>query len=115
MGERKFDQSLNVRTEGLREWRDAALPYNRYEATPYRALEQLFTKYKLSATDQVVDFGCGRGRVLFYIHRHFQIPVTGVEVNELTLNEALRNKQSYRRRANRIPAPIVWNTGKRAV
>lgn len=111
MGERKFDQSLNIRTVGLREWRDSSLPYHRYEATPYRALDQLFSKYHLSDTDQLVDFGCGRGRVLFYIHQRFQIPVTGVEVNELTLNEALRNKRSYRRRASRIPAPIRLEYG----
>lgn len=111
MGERKFDQSLNIRTVGLREWRDSSLPYHRYEATPYRALEQLFSKYKLSNEDQLVDFGCGRGRVLFYIHRRFQIPVTGVEVNEQTLNEALRNKHNYRRYANHISAPIRLEYG----
>lgn len=111
MGERKYDQALSIRTVGLREWRNSATQYNRYEATPYKALEGLFNKYKLRKTDQVVDFGCGRGRVVFYIHQRFQIPVTGIEVNEQTLDEAFHNKYNYRRKASRIPAPIRFEYG----
>ena len=98
LGERKFDQALSIRTEGLREWRGSD-NYNRYEATPYKALEQLFSKYKLEKTDHLVDFGSGRGRVVFYIHRRFQIPVTGVEAHEITLEEGFRNKSSYRKQS----------------
>ncbi len=111
MGERRCDQALSIRTTGLREWRNASVPYNRYEATPYQALDQLFSHYKLTASDQWVDFGCGRGRVLFYIHRKFQIPVTGIEAHEQTWEEALQNKASYRRKARHIPAPIRLEYG----
>lgn len=111
MAERKYDQGLNIRTQGLREWRDTTVQYNRYEATPYKALEQLFRQYKLTDTDQVVDFGSGRGRVAFYIHQQFQIPVTGIEVNEQTLDEAFVNKRSYRRTASHIPASIRFEYG----
>lgn len=111
LGERKYDLALNIRTVGLREWRDSNKHYNRYEATPYKALEKLFSKYKLSEADQVVDFGSGRGRVAFYIHNRFQIPVIGVEANEQTLDEAFQNKYSYRRTASHIPAPIRFEFG----
>ena len=65
------------------------LDHNRYEATPYRALEQLFLQYKLKNNARVVDFGCGRGRGLFYIHNRFQVPVTGVEQMILPLMKPL--------------------------
>lgn len=111
MAESKFDQRLQIRTTGLREWRDKSLPYNRYEPTPYRALEKLFQAYKLNEEAEVVDFGVGRGRVSFYIHHRFGIPVTGIEVNETTLDEALDNKKSYRRLAKHIEAPIRLHYG----
>ncbi|NLY53051.1 MAG: class I SAM-dependent methyltransferase [Firmicutes bacterium] len=111
MGEKTYDRALRIKTMGLREWRDHTVEYNRYEATPYEALDLLFKHYKIEKTDQVVDFGCGRGRVVFYIHNRFQVPVTGIEVNELTYEEALQNKARYRQRAQHIKAPIRFEFG----
>lgn len=111
MGEKKFDQMLQIKTSGIREWKDPLVQYNRYEATPYKSLEQLFKVYKLHESDEVVDFGSGRGRVTFYIHHRFQVPVTGIEVNDLTYEESLQNKASYRLKASNIPAPIRLKYG----
>lgn len=111
MLERKFDKKLRIRTRGLREWRDRTTEFNRYEATPYVALNKLFQEYKLKENDKLVDFGCGRGRVPIYVHHHFQIPVTGIEVNDITYEEALNNKMSYRQQAKHIPAPIKLKFG----
>lgn len=108
MAERKYEEQLNIRTTGLREWRNHP-HYKRYEATPYKALDELFKVYRFEDSDEVVDFGCGRGRVSFYIHHKFGIPVTGVEVNDLTLDEALDNKKSYRYIANHIEAPLRFD------
>lgn len=111
LAERKFDQLLHVRTTGLREWRKNADLYNRYEATPYAALEKLIQHYKFKKGDQVVDFGSGRGRVSFYIHYHFNIPVIGVENNEVTYEEALYNKALYRQKNKHLKAPIRFEFG----
>lgn len=111
MLERKYDQLLQIRTEGIREWRKEADRYNRYEATPYAALDALFRAYKLKPTDRVVDFGCGRGRVCFYIHNHFNVPVTGIENNDLTFTEALKNKAIYRQKYQNLTAPIRFEYG----
>ena len=111
MRERKQDKLLGIRTVGIREWKGGQVHFNRYEATPYKALEILFENYKLDESDQVVDFGCGRGRVAFYIHNRFHVPVTGVEVNDLTFEEALDNKARYQRKAKHISAPINFEYG----
>ncbi|NLW17727.1 MAG: class I SAM-dependent methyltransferase [Firmicutes bacterium] len=111
MAERAYDRALQIKTIGIREWKDPSLDFNRYEATPYRALDILFQHYKLRKTDQVVDFGCGRGRVAFYIHDRFQVPVTGIEANDLTYEEALLNKARYRQRAKHIKAPLRFEFG----
>ena len=108
--DKKFDEKLLIRTRGIREWREDTL-YNRTESTPYLALESLFDHYKLNEKDQVVDFGAGRGRVAFYIHNKFNIPITAVELNELTLDEALDNKRAYRTHAQHLEAPIQFQYG----
>lgn len=111
MAERKYERSLRIRTVGMREWGREVGHYSRYEATPYRALDELFKNYRPARTDQVVDFGCGRGRVTFYIHHRFHIPVTGIEVNEKTYQEAVDNKERYRQVAKHIAAPIKLDFG----
>lgn len=111
MGERQLDRSLSIRTAGIREWQSGEVHYNRYEATPYAALDKLFQTYKLDKTDEVVDYGCGRGRVVFYIHNRFEVPVTGIEANDKTYEEAVSNKAAYRLRAKHIKAPIRFEYG----
>lgn len=106
--ERKFDRKLNIRTDGIREWGKKERFYNRYEPTPYSALLKLFETYRLEKGDSLVDFGSGRGRVSFYIHNHFNIPVTGVEANDKTFEEALVNKRTYRRSYEHLKAPITF-------
>lgn len=111
MAERKRDHMLGIRTVGIREWPNQTDHYNRYEATPYAALDKLFQVYKLNKTDEVVDFGSGRGRVSFYIHHRFHIPVTGIEMNDQTYEEALANKARYRQKMGHIRAPIRFEYG----
>ncbi|NMB00114.1 MAG: class I SAM-dependent methyltransferase [Firmicutes bacterium] len=110
MSAKRYDRELGIRTSGLREWARTD-HYHRYEATPYEALDTLFRSYKIKKHYHVVDFGCGRGRVTFYIHRRFQVPVVGVEAHDKTYEEALDNKSSYRMKAKHIVAPIRLKYG----
>lgn len=111
MAERKLDRYLGIKTIGIREWEEATNHYNRYEATPYAALNQLFRKYKFKKDDQIVDFGSGRGRVPFYIHHHFDLPVTGIENNDKTFEEALYNKAIYKQKNDISNVPIHFEFG----
>lgn len=111
MAERKKDKQLYIKTTGIREWKEHEIDYNRCESTPYIALDKLFQSYKISKKDKLVDFGCGRGRVAFYIHHRFHIPVTGIEVNHITYDEVINNKKTYRFRAKHIKAPIRFEYG----
>lgn len=106
--EKKFDQQLQIRTVGLREWGKEANKYNRYEATPYLALEQLFETYTFKQDDKLIDFGSGRGRVAFYVHNRFNIAVTGVEAHDTTFEEALINEEMYRKSRAHLDAPLLF-------
>ena len=90
MLKQRYEKKLNIRTAGIREWKDPNTPYNRCESTPYEALEKLFETFQLKKGDEVVDFGVGRGRVSFYTHHKFQVPVTGIEVHDTTFDELLK-------------------------
>ena len=56
---------------------------------------ELFENYTLSEEDHIVDFGCGMGRLNFFINHMFNSHVTGVEINERYFDVALINKESY--------------------
>jgi SAM-dependent methyltransferase len=95
MNENDYDRLLRIKTAGTLEGLNQSVHYNRYEATPYTALNDLFAEYDLKKTDGVVDFGCGKGRLPFYVHHHFQVTVTGVEMNGQLYQEALENQAGY--------------------
>ncbi|PLT33380.1 methyltransferase domain-containing protein [Bacillus sp. V5-8f] len=95
MREKDYDKLLNIRTEGVQLGFNKSFHYHRYEPTPYSALEVLFRDYDLKSSDRIVDFGCGKGRLLFYINYLWNAYVTGVEMNEELYTEAIRNRDSF--------------------
>lgn len=101
MNDKEYDRLLQVQTTGLREIQCQPVHYNRYEATPYFALDVLIGEYEIDRTDGVVDFGCGKGRLLFYLHHRFQVSATGIEVNASLYQEALENLADYMRKNKR--------------
>lgn len=95
MKEWYYDKLLNIKTADEQKGFNKSQHYFRYEPTPYIALEELFKHYSLKSSDRVVDFGCGKGRLNFYIHYLFNATVTGIEMNELFYAEALENRKKY--------------------
>jgi len=75
------------------------LHYHRYEPTPYSALETLFNQYELSSSERVVDFGCGKGRLNFYIHHACGASAVGIEMNEMFYKEAMGNLERYAKKS----------------
>lgn len=86
---------LNIKTSGIQQIDDKFYHYNRYEPTDYRALDLLFSNYDLLETDSIVDFGSGKGRLMFYINYEFNSKVTGIEMNFNYIRESLENKENY--------------------
>lgn len=95
MKEQFYDELLNIKTEGDQKGFNQSLHYHRYEPTPYSALDQLFTKYELKSSDRIVDFGCGKGRLNFYVNHLYRSSVVGIEMNEMLYQEAVENRNRY--------------------
>lgn len=98
MKEQEYDQLLRIQTEKHQMGYHKSLHYHRYEPTPYAYLDYFFNRYKLYSTDRVVDFGCGKGRLNFYIHYLFQSTVIGIEMNEKFYHDALSNLDMFEKK-----------------
>ncbi|MGG3561919.1 methyltransferase [Neobacillus rhizosphaerae] len=99
MKEHYYDKLLNIKTKEVQQGFHKSLHYHRYEPTPYSALEVLFEKYKIKNKDHIVDFGCGKGRLNFYIHYFFGASVVGVEMDDELYHDAVQNQKSYLKKA----------------
>ena len=107
-GDFAMDRKLGIRSGGVREWLEDVPEYNRFEATPYRALDDLFHNYQPGKNAHLVDFGCGLGRVIFYFHYRFKTRGTGIELNDETFPDLLRNLEHYKQaRGKDVPIDFI--------
>lgn len=108
MTEKEMDRMLRIKTAGTLELLNQSVHYNRYEATPYVAFDELFRHYELTKSDRVVDVGCGKGRLSFYIHYHFQLSSIGIEMSGKLYQDALENLQSYDKNGKKTTGIITF-------
>jgi len=94
MDEKYMDGLLNIKTDADHSFSDS-IQYHRYEPTPYETLQLLFEQYEMKETDHVVDFGCGKGRFVFYANYYWNAFCSGVERDEYLFNKAMENKERY--------------------
>ncbi|WP_102347672.1 methyltransferase [Bacillus sp. Marseille-P3661] len=95
MKEHYYDKLLNIKTRGDQKSFNKSFHYHPYEPTPYHALETLFQQYKIKSTDRIVDFGCGKGRLNFFVHYLYDVSATGIEMNEAFYHESVENRNRY--------------------
>ena len=93
MSEEKWDKKLKIRTIGRD---DSAEDVNHYpyEPTPYSVLQRLSESGYLTSESCVVDYGCGKGRVDFYLSYSLGCHTIGIELDGNLYQEALENKVS---------------------
>ena len=65
-GENTWDKLLKIKTSGRDDSRSDQFRYP-YEPTPYSVLERLANSGYLGKKDVLIDYGCGKGRVDFYL------------------------------------------------
>lgn len=106
MNEKERDRLLRIQTRNLGERPTQSIHYHHYEATSYWMLDELFDEYEVNRNKTFVDFGCGKGRLLFYVHHYFHASVVGVEMDLQLYREALANEASYLQYKKRNKTPI---------
>lgn len=97
MNDQNKDKELNIETTGYIDWpRGVNLDYFRTESTSYRDLDRLMEDYDLLEDAQLVDYGSGKGRIIFYLNHQLDIPTTGIEVSTKAYGHLLQNYEDYR-------------------
>lgn len=89
--ENEWDNILHIRTTG-RDDSIADLTRYPYEPTDYCVLERLAGSGYFSKKNTLLDYGCGKGRVDFFLAYQTKCRAIGIEYNERLYGRALQNK-----------------------
>ena len=90
MTEQLWDKKLNIDTIG-RDDSHSDEHHHPYEPTPYTVLARLAESGYISEQDLLVDYGCGKGRVGFFLHHIIGCKSIGVEYDRDIWDEAMDN------------------------
>ncbi len=76
-----YDHKYGIKTCGAKEFDRRVVNFG-YRPTPYIKLHKMFRKYPINKDNHLVDYGCGKGRVLFAAAKNGCKKATGIELNE---------------------------------
>ena len=88
-----WDKLLQIKTGG-RDDAGADEYHHPYEPTPYSVLERLADSGFFGKDDAVLDYGCGKGRVGFFLSYRTQARSIGIEYDERIFGGALENRKT---------------------
>ena len=97
--EHTWDKTLKIRTEGRDDTR-ADQYHHPYEPTPYSVLERLADSGFFSQGDTVLDYGCGKGRVGFFLAFRTGAKAIGIEYDARIYAAALENRKTAAAKAD---------------
>jgi SAM-dependent methyltransferase len=89
-----MDKQLKIHTAG-RDDSKADDYHHPYEPTDYSVLERLAESEYITKDNIVIDYGCGKGRVDFYLSAKLGCKTIGVDFDERMIQIALENKVTF--------------------
>ena len=91
--ERDWEETLGIQTIG-RDETGADQYHHPYEPTPYSVLERLAQSGLIGQKDVVLDYGCGKGRVDFFLSYRVKAQTIGIEYDEHIYQGAVENQRT---------------------
>ena len=91
--ETAWDKLLQIKTTG-RDDQKADQFHHPYEPTPYCVLERLAESGLLGEADVLLDYGCGKGRVDFFLSYRTGAKTIGIEYDTRIYERALDNRKT---------------------
>lgn len=89
----EWDKLLQIKTGG-RDETNADEYHHPYEPTDYRVLERLAKSGLIGEDDVVLDYGCGKGRVGFFLSYRTKAKTIGIEYDVHIYEDALNNRKA---------------------
>ena len=102
--ESTWDKLLQIKTVG-RDETNADQYHHPYEPTPYCVLERLAESGLIGSRDVVLDYGCGKGRVGFFLSYRTRATSIGIEYDDRIYSAAVENQKTALSKAR---AEFVW-------
>ena len=93
INENKWDKLLRIRTSGRDDSKSDQYRYP-YEPTPYSVLERLAFSGYIGKKNTLVDYGCGKGRVDFFLSYQTRCRSIGIEYDERIFVTAAENQKT---------------------
>ena len=94
MTEAQWDAKLHIQTCGRDAARADAYRYP-YEPTPYSVLERLADSGFLDENNLLIDYGCGKGRVGFFLNHKLGCQCCGIEYDERIYTQSMENLNTF--------------------
>ena len=91
--ETTWDKLLQIKTTGRDDSNSDQYRYP-YEPTPYSVLERLANSGLIRKKDVVLDYGCGKGRVDFFLSYQTRAKTIGIEYDERIYQAAVENQKN---------------------
>lgn len=91
--ENTWDKLLKIKTSGRDDSNSDQYRYP-YEPTPYSVLERLANSGLIRKKDVMIDYGCGKGRVDFFLAYQTKANTIGIEYDERIYESALVNQKN---------------------
>ena len=102
--EEKYDRLLHIKTTGRDDSHSDQYCFP-YEPTPYPVLERLANAGYIRKGNTLLDYGCGKGRVDFFLAWQTRCRTIGVEYDE----RILKKQKKIRKALFRQPGqPFSW-------
>ncbi len=91
--ETRWDKLLQIWTMGRDDSNADQYRYP-YEPTPYSVLERLASSGLIRKGNTLLDYGCGKGRVDFFLSYQTRCQSIGIEYDERIYEKAIQNKET---------------------
>lgn len=88
----KWDKLLHIKTMGRDDSKSDQYRYP-YEPTPYSVLQRLANTGLIRKNNMLLDYGCGKGRVDFFLSYQTRCHCLGVEYDERIYEKAMENQK----------------------
>ena len=89
----RWDKLLKIRTTGRDDSKADQYRYP-YEPTPYSVLERLANSGLIRKNNTLIDYGCDKGRVDYFMAYQTKCKSIGIEYDERIYEKAMTNKET---------------------
>lgn len=90
----KWDRKLNIDTN-VPDFGEEDYQNYGYDPTPYIVLEELIKTGYITKGDVLIDYGCGKGRVEFFLNNQIGCKTIGIDHSKRLINKANENLEKY--------------------